>query len=134
MATITINPNQPRPPVLASDICPPPVWPLPLTDWKSLPVVPEGFPTGPFPAQSMGPISDGTPPVIPPCPGTSMVVPDEPEETAARLTQQRRGFALSADTTQSAIEDKREQPFEVEDRPARETTRSTRHRRETPSE
>jgi len=76
--TMTINPNQPRPVVLASDKCPPPLWPLPVADWLTLPVVPQGFPTGPFPAQTMGPISDGTAPVIPLCPGTGMVAPTPP--------------------------------------------------------
>lgn len=69
----TINPNQPLPVVLASNICPPPLWPLPLINWLSLPPVAEGFPVGPFTPTYTGPV--GGPPYIPqpPCPGTGLV-------------------------------------------------------------
>lgn len=55
--TQAMNPNNPRPVALASDLPAPPVWPLPTTNWLVLPVVPSGFPTGPFPPQAMGPIA-----------------------------------------------------------------------------
>lgn len=46
----TINPNQPPPVALSSNLPPPPVWPLPPADWVVLPPVPPGWPTGPFSA------------------------------------------------------------------------------------
>jgi len=46
---MTINPNLPPPVVLASNLPPPPVWPLPLANWQVLPVAPPGFPTVGFP-------------------------------------------------------------------------------------
>lgn len=70
---IVLNPNQPRPVVLSSNQCPPPVWPLAVANWVVLPVVPEGFPMGPFPPQPLGPISDGTRPVFLGCAGVDMV-------------------------------------------------------------
>ena len=55
-ATPTMNPNQPCPPILASDINPPPVWPLPVVDWVVPQAVPPGFPTGPFAPNDCGPV------------------------------------------------------------------------------
>jgi hypothetical protein len=52
--TQTINPNQPLPVILASTQNPPPVWPLPVADWVVMPVVPPGFPTGPFTPDTTG--------------------------------------------------------------------------------
>jgi hypothetical protein len=54
------NPNQPFPPILASDLPPPPTWPLPTGDWVILPVV--GI--LPAPPWKPGPATP-TPPVVP---------------------------------------------------------------------
>jgi hypothetical protein len=43
-----LNPNIPPPIVLSSNLAPPPVHPVPLTNQVVLPVVPPGFPAGPF--------------------------------------------------------------------------------------
>ena len=93
---ITINPNQPLPVVLSSQFCPPPVWPLPVANWVSLPTVAEGFPAGPFTPSYTGPVGDPsnfTP--LSPCPGTGLVVapasepPVLPTDTLAIESQAR---------------------------------------------
>lgn len=75
--TITINPNQPMPPVLSSNVCPPPEWPLPVANWVSLPTVAAGFPTGPFTPPTFTP-GTGLYPGDSFCPGSGMVVPAAP--------------------------------------------------------
>ena len=87
----TLNPNQPLPVVLSSILYPPPVWPLPVADWKVLPVVPAGFPAGPFTSSYTGPVGTGTWPGPVSSPGTGLggasgVV------TAATVTNGGSGF------------------------------------------
>lgn len=127
---ITINPNQPRPVVLSSALCPPPVWPLPLADWVMLPVVPEGFPTGPFPTQIMGPISDGIPPIIPPCPGTDIVVP--PLTPPIEDLRERREEIREA--RREAREEIREERREEREERREERALTPRRRRSEPAE
>lgn len=67
-----LNPNQPLPVVLASNLCPPPVWPLPLPNWLALPVVPPGFPLGPFTPAYTGPTGTGAYPGASSCPGSGI--------------------------------------------------------------
>ena len=70
MSSLNLNPNQPLPVVLASKLCPPPVWPLPTVDWMSLPVVAPGFPSGPFTPSYAGPVGSGAWPGVSSCPGS----------------------------------------------------------------
>lgn len=66
------NPTQPLPPILASTLCPPPVWPLPTADWLSLPVVAVGMPAGPFTPTYTGPVGTGAYPGPSSCPGSGI--------------------------------------------------------------
>jgi hypothetical protein len=92
---ITLNPNQPLPVVLSSNVCPPPVWPLPVANWVPLPVVAEGFPAGPFTPTYTGPVGDGLFPGPSFCPGQSIAglieggEPIDPGELAERRHERR---------------------------------------------
>lgn len=73
-AVVGPGPTQPPPPILASDLCPPPVWPLDSADWLMLPTVPIGFPTGPFTPPVYANLGDGA--CAPSsCPGTGLCGP-----------------------------------------------------------
>ena len=69
---ITLNPNQPLPVVLTSNVCPPPVWPVPLANMLSLPVVPLDYPLGPFTPTYTGPVGTGVYPGPSSCPGQNL--------------------------------------------------------------
>lgn len=91
---ITINPNQPMPPVLSSNVCPPPLWPLPVANWVSLPTVAAGFPVGPFTPPTFTP-GTGEYPGDSFCPGSGMVVPEPapPTPTSVMLPiESQRAF------------------------------------------
>lgn len=87
---ITINPNQPDPVVLASDLLPPPVWPLPVGDWVVLPPVAEGFPTGPFLPEPEGPVQIGAPRGARPLPLSAEATAEEMTVTAEEPAPTRR--------------------------------------------
>lgn len=85
---ITINPNQPMPPVLSSNVCPPPLWPLPVGNWVSLPTVAEGFPVGPFTPPTFTP-GTGEYPGDSSCPGSGMVIPALPPPPPGTTSESR---------------------------------------------
>jgi hypothetical protein len=91
------NPTQPLPVVLASDLCPPPFWPVPHGNQISLPVVAVGAPAGPFTPIYSGPVGDGTYPGPSFCPGSGLVVqpPEEPPEPPVTTAFQVGGPSLA---------------------------------------
>lgn len=104
-----LNPNQVLPPVLASPLCPPPIWPN--NEWVSLPVVQLGTPMGPYNTTTgccqggyTGPLGTGLWPGPSFCPGSGLggIPPGEDGEddgtggTSAELGEVRRELRREA--------------------------------------
>jgi len=99
----TPNPNQPPPVVLASNLNPPPVFPLPNANWLSLPVVPPPFPQGPFPPPTIANPGTGQWPGPSTSPGTGLggppTAPAHGIITAAAVTAGGSGYTSAPTVT-----------------------------------
>jgi hypothetical protein len=100
---MTLNPNQPLPPILSSNLCTPPVWPLPNANWVVLPVVPVGFPQGPFPPAVITNPGTGLWPGPSICPGSGIGGRQNPASaiSAVTVTSGGSGYTTASVTVSS---------------------------------